>query len=63
MKFEDVMGDVIDHKIQSGMREILNKIYPVKICEIRYVGIEEVDKPREETKAEEAQPEVAEAKE
>ena len=58
MKFEDVMGDVIAHKIQSEMKEILNKIYPVKICEIRYVGIEEVDKPREEAKAE-----VAEAKE
>ena len=31
---------MISHKIQSEMRAILNKIYPVKVCEIRYLGIE-----------------------
>ena len=47
MKFEDVMADVISHKMQSELREILNKIYPVKVCEIRYVGIEDVERPKE----------------
>ena len=46
MKFEDVMADVISHKMQSELREILNKIYPVKVCEIRYVGIEDVERPK-----------------
>ena len=48
MTFEEVMSDVIAHKIQSSLREILNKIYPVKICEIRYAGIESREKPTQE---------------
>jgi len=41
MKYDEVIGDVISHKMQSSLREVLNKIYPLKVCEIRYIGIEE----------------------
>ena len=47
MNFEDLMNDIISHKLQSDMRAILNKIYPIKVCEIRYAGIEELEKPKE----------------
>ncbi|MBI2659860.1 hypothetical protein HYX07_01735 [Candidatus Woesearchaeota archaeon] len=54
MNYGDFMADLISHKIQSEMRGFLSKIYPVKVCEIRYAGIEARDKPQE-IKAEVAQ--------
>lgn len=47
MSYNDIMNDLILHKIQSLMRENLNKIYPLKVCEIRYLGIEQREKPQE----------------
>src|SRR3989338_304613 len=47
MTYEEVLNDLISHKFQSAMRENLNKIYPLKVCEIRYAGIEANDKPQE----------------
>ncbi|MBI4452437.1 hypothetical protein HY637_03345 [Candidatus Woesearchaeota archaeon] len=38
--YGDLMSDLISHKIQSEMRSALNRIYPIKVCEIRYFGIE-----------------------
>ncbi len=48
MKFDELMNELISHKIQSEMRAMLNKIYPLKVCEIRYVGIEQTEKPKED---------------
>ena len=47
MKYEEFLGELISHKLQSEMRGTLNKIYPVKVCEIRYAGIEAREKPQE----------------
>jgi len=47
MSYEEFINDLISHKIQSLMRENLSKIYPLKVCEIRYAGIEARDKPQE----------------
>ena len=47
MTYEVFLGELISHKLQSEMRGFLSKIYPVKVCEIRYAGIEERDKPQE----------------
>ena len=47
MKYDDIINELIIHKLQSVMKETLNKIYPLKICEIRYLGIEEREKPQE----------------
>jgi len=67
--FEDVMRDLIIHKTQSIMRKELNRVAPVKACEIRVLAryhepelgeqkkVEEivvVEAPKEEPKAEEA---------
>ena len=46
-KYEEVLNDLISHKLQTSMKEALTKIYPLKICEIRYLGIEEREKPLE----------------
>ncbi len=54
MSYDDFMNDIIAHKVQSTMRESLNKIYPLKVCEIRYAGIEE----KSRTQATEAETEV-----
>ncbi len=47
MSYEEVINDMISHKLQSSMREALSKIYPLKVCEIRYIGIEDREKPQE----------------
>ena len=47
MNYNDVINDLIAHKLQGSMRETFNKIYPLKVCEIRYLGIEHREKQRE----------------
>ena len=47
MTYDELLNDLILHKLQSLMRENLNKIYPLKVCEIRYMGLEERQKPQE----------------
>lgn len=51
MTYEEVINDLVFHKIQAMMRESLTKMYPLKVCEIRYLGIEARDK-HQEVKAE-----------
>ena len=48
MSYDEVINDMILHKLQASMRAALNKIYPLKVCEIRYIGIEEKKKPQEQ---------------
>ena len=47
MSYNEIMTDLISHKLQALMRETFNKMYPLKVCEIRYLGIEEREKPKE----------------
>ena len=47
MTYDEIINDLITHKLQSLMRESLNKIYPLKVCEIRYLGIEARENPQE----------------
>lgn len=56
MTYEQLINDLITHKLQDLMRSTFNKIYPLKACEIRYLGIAVRDKPLE------AKPEVIEQK-
>ena len=55
LNYDDLMSEAISHKLQSEMKAALNKIYPLKICEIRYLGIEDREKKQEETKSAEAE--------
>ena len=47
MSYNEIMTDLISHKLQALMRETFNKMYPLKVCEIRYLGIEEREKPKD----------------
>ena len=61
MSYDEVLNDLISHKLQSLMRENFYKIYPLKVCEIRYFGVEQREH-KQEAKLEDAKVEVAEAK-
>ncbi|MBI3035504.1 hypothetical protein HYY71_04215 [Candidatus Woesearchaeota archaeon] len=47
MTYDEFINDLISHKMQAVMRENLSSIYPLKVCEIRYAGIEQREKPLE----------------
>ena len=47
MGYDEIINDLITRKLQNSMKENLNKIYPLKTCEIRYLGIEVREKPQE----------------
>lgn len=63
MNYNDVINDLISHKLQAMMRENLNKIYPLKVCEIRHLGIEKRERKQEAQSQSEPQEVVAEVKE
>ena len=50
--YNDFINDLISHKLQTEMRGTFNKIYPLKVCEIRFFGIEEREQQQEATVAE-----------
>ena len=44
--YDELVNDLITHKLQAIMRENLNRIYPLKVCEVRYAGIEATHQPQ-----------------
>lgn len=46
--YDNVINSLVSHNLQSSLKEHLNKIYPLKTCEIRYTGIEEIKKAEAE---------------
>ena len=56
MTYDEFINDLIARKLQDSMRQNFSKMYPLKVCEIRYMGIEQREKQQE------AQAEVKEAK-
>ena len=54
LTYDELINELISHKLQSGIRESLHKIYPLKICEIRYLGLEQKDRSaaKQESKVE-----------
>ena len=47
ISYEEFINELVSHKIQNAAKSTLNKIYPLKVCEIRYAGIELREKPQE----------------
>ena len=45
--YEELLSELISRKLQALMRENLTKTYPLKVCEIRYLGIEAREKTQE----------------
>ncbi|MBW2966446.1 hypothetical protein KY342_05065 [Candidatus Woesearchaeota archaeon] len=65
MSFVEIMQAIVTYKIQSGMKKQLAKVYPLKVFEIRHLGIEKIKKTEEEKplKVEEKKAEEKPAKE
>ena len=47
MTYDELINDLIARKLQDSMRQNFSKMYPLKVCEIRYMGIEAREKPQE----------------
>ena len=47
MTYEELIDSLITRKLHEMIKESLNPIFPLKICEIRYAGIEEREKTQE----------------
>ena len=47
MTYDEFLNEIISRKLQSQMKEGFNKVYPLKVCEIRYAGIEDREKSQE----------------
>ncbi len=61
--YDDLIRDLIAHKLQKGLREQLKKIFPLRACEIRELSIEREKKPVEKKiKGAEARAEMSEIK-
>ena len=53
IRYEDLINDIINHKVQAITKKHLNKIYPLQICEIRAMVIVGESANAGEVKAEE----------
>ncbi len=71
MTFDNLISDVVAYKLQNAIKKILNKTYPIRVCEVRYLRktgkgkvpvIPKTEAPKEEPKEvkEEPKPEVKE---
>jgi len=49
--YDNFINDLINHKLQSSLRSHLNKVHPLKVCEIRSMSLEK-DKITGDTKDE-----------
>ena len=63
MNYGNLVDDVIHHNIQSNLKKLLNKIYPLKICEIRYMRLLKKGKKPEKAVKKEAPKKIAKQKE
>lgn len=52
MTYDELINDLISHKLQESLRESLSRVYPLKVCEIRYAGIEARERREDNAEAE-----------
>ncbi|MAE42930.1 hypothetical protein CMO93_04105 [Candidatus Woesearchaeota archaeon] len=50
MTYDNLINDLISHKLQSTLKANLNKIHPLRICEIRSMHIVKVQSPEAKEK-------------
>lgn len=48
VQFDELMSDLVTHKLQNSLRDLIKKVYPLRTCEIRYAGIERTEAKKEE---------------
>ncbi|MAH01912.1 hypothetical protein CMO87_01615 [Candidatus Woesearchaeota archaeon] len=47
VNYDNLVNDLVDHKLQNSLRKTLNKIYPLRICEIKSMEIVSLEKKSE----------------
>ena len=47
ISYDNLISDLVTHKMQNELRKELNKIYPLRVCEIRSMEIVDLEKKEE----------------
>ena len=47
VSYDNLVNDMITHKLQASLKKDLNKIHPLRICEIRSMEIVDLEKKKE----------------
>ncbi|MCH8329176.1 MAG: hypothetical protein IIB81_02160 [Nanoarchaeota archaeon] len=47
INYDNVVNDMITHKLQSSLKKEMSKIYPLRICEIRSMEIVDLEKKKQ----------------
>ena len=62
LTYDNLINDLVNHKLQSSLRENIKKIYPVRVAEIMNMHIEKEKKYEEETAKKEIPREITKEK-
>jgi len=44
ISYENLINDLVNHNLQNSLRKVLNKIYPLRVCEIKSMEIVSLEK-------------------
>lgn len=47
ISYDNLINDLVNHKIQNSLRKESNKIYPLRVCEIRSMEIVDLEKKKQ----------------
>ena len=47
ISYDNLINDLVNHKIQNSLRKESNKIYPLRVCEIRSMEIVDLEKKQQ----------------
>ena len=47
ISYDNFVNDLVSHKLQSSLKSVLNKIYPLRVCEIKSMEIVDLEKKKQ----------------
>jgi len=47
ISYDNFVNDLVNHKLQSSLKKELNKIYPLRVCELKSMEIVDLEKKKE----------------
>ena len=47
VSYDNLINDLVDHKLQNSLRKILSKIYPLRVCEMKSLEVVSLEKKAE----------------
>tara|TARA_Y100000310_G_C20597480_1_gene771251 strand:- start:344 stop:1087 length:744 start_codon:yes stop_codon:yes gene_type:complete len=66
MSYDNLVNDLVNHKLQNSLRKTLSKIYPLRVCEImsmKIVDLEKKEQVKSKAKSEKKEKSVKKAEE